>query len=49
MPNRMMPGGGNAQAMAARHPGAPNGMCEYSLLFPLVTDMCYVSLIMCVW
>ncbi|XP_045897699.1 SWI/SNF complex subunit SMARCC1-like [Micropterus dolomieu] len=26
MPNRMMPGGGNAQAMAARHPGAPNGM-----------------------
>ncbi|XP_031709537.1 SWI/SNF complex subunit SMARCC1b isoform X3 [Anarrhichthys ocellatus] len=26
MPNRMMPGGGNAQAMAPRHPGAPNGM-----------------------
>ncbi|KAL6099900.1 uncharacterized protein ACO6RY_01621 [Pungitius sinensis] len=25
-PNRMMPGGGNAQAMAPRHPGAPNGM-----------------------
>ncbi|XP_041867430.1 SWI/SNF complex subunit SMARCC1-like [Melanotaenia boesemani] len=26
MPNRMMPGGGNTQTMAARHPGAPNGM-----------------------
>ncbi|XP_033493266.1 SWI/SNF complex subunit SMARCC1b isoform X1 [Epinephelus lanceolatus] len=26
MPNRMMPGGGNAQTMASRHPGAPNGM-----------------------
>ncbi|XP_034400467.1 SWI/SNF complex subunit SMARCC1b isoform X2 [Cyclopterus lumpus] len=26
MPNRMMPGGGNAQVMAPRHPGAPNGM-----------------------
>uniref|UniRef100_A0A8C4HL00 SWI/SNF related BAF chromatin remodeling complex subunit C1b n=1 Tax=Dicentrarchus labrax TaxID=13489 RepID=A0A8C4HL00_DICLA len=26
MPNRMMPGSGNAQAMAPRHPGAPNGM-----------------------
>ncbi|XP_023133854.2 SWI/SNF complex subunit SMARCC1b isoform X1 [Amphiprion ocellaris] len=26
MPNRMMPGGGNAQTMAPRHPGAPNGM-----------------------
>uniref|UniRef100_A0A8C3GBM5 SWI/SNF related BAF chromatin remodeling complex subunit C1b n=1 Tax=Cyclopterus lumpus TaxID=8103 RepID=A0A8C3GBM5_CYCLU len=32
MPNRMMPGGGNAQVMAPRHPGAPNGMCEYDLL-----------------
>uniref|UniRef100_A0A674NES6 SWI/SNF related BAF chromatin remodeling complex subunit C1b n=1 Tax=Takifugu rubripes TaxID=31033 RepID=A0A674NES6_TAKRU len=29
--NRMMPGGGTAQPMATRHPGAPNGMCEYSL------------------
>ncbi|XP_053189819.1 SWI/SNF complex subunit SMARCC1b [Scomber japonicus] len=26
MPNRMMPVGGNAQPMAPRHPGAPNGM-----------------------
>ncbi|KAM8767485.1 SWI/SNF complex subunit SMARCC1b [Acanthopagrus schlegelii] len=26
MPNRMMPAGGNAQPMAPRHPGAPNGM-----------------------
>ncbi|CAK6949564.1 SWI/SNF complex subunit SMARCC1b [Scomber scombrus] len=26
MPNRMMPIGGNAQPMAPRHPGAPNGM-----------------------
>ncbi|XP_059205520.1 SWI/SNF complex subunit SMARCC1b [Centropristis striata] len=26
IPNRMMPGGGNAQAMAPRHTGAPNGM-----------------------
>ncbi|XP_056267937.1 SWI/SNF complex subunit SMARCC1b isoform X2 [Pseudoliparis swirei] len=26
MPNRMMPVGGNAQVMAPRHPGAPNGM-----------------------
>lgn len=26
MPNRMMPGGGNAQVIAPRHPGAPNGM-----------------------
>ncbi|XP_017275005.1 SWI/SNF complex subunit SMARCC1b [Kryptolebias marmoratus] len=26
MPNRMMPVGGNAQTMAPRHPGAPNGM-----------------------
>lgn len=26
MSNRMMPGGGNAQTMAPRHPGAPNGM-----------------------
>ncbi|XP_035537241.1 SWI/SNF complex subunit SMARCC1b [Morone saxatilis] len=26
LPNRMMPGSGNAQAMAPRHPGAPNGM-----------------------
>ncbi|KAM3596674.1 uncharacterized protein V6R79_018851 [Siganus canaliculatus] len=26
MPNRMMPAGGNAQTMAPRHPGAPNGM-----------------------
>ncbi|KAM6959181.1 SWI/SNF complex subunit SMARCC1b [Aplochiton taeniatus] len=26
MPNRMMPGGGNGQTMAPRHPGAPNGM-----------------------
>lgn len=32
MPNRMMPVGGNAQVMAPRHPGAPNGMCEYALL-----------------
>uniref|UniRef100_A0A671WJX7 SWI/SNF related BAF chromatin remodeling complex subunit C1b n=1 Tax=Sparus aurata TaxID=8175 RepID=A0A671WJX7_SPAAU len=30
MPNRMMPAGGNAQPMAPRHPGAPNGMCEFS-------------------
>ncbi|XP_029298553.1 SWI/SNF complex subunit SMARCC1b isoform X2 [Cottoperca gobio] len=26
MPNRIIPGGGNIQAMAPRHPGAPNGM-----------------------
>ncbi|XP_071373478.1 SWI/SNF complex subunit SMARCC1b [Centroberyx affinis] len=26
MPSRMMPGGGNAQTMAPRPPGAPNGM-----------------------
>ncbi|KAI4818077.1 hypothetical protein KUCAC02_011442 [Chaenocephalus aceratus] len=26
MPNRMIPGGVNAQTMAPRHPGAPNGM-----------------------
>uniref|UniRef100_A0A7N8Y6Z1 SWI/SNF related BAF chromatin remodeling complex subunit C1b n=1 Tax=Mastacembelus armatus TaxID=205130 RepID=A0A7N8Y6Z1_9TELE len=26
MPNRMMPAGGNAQTIAPRHPGAPNGM-----------------------
>ncbi|XP_071776234.1 SWI/SNF complex subunit SMARCC1b [Centroberyx gerrardi] len=26
MPSRMMPVGGNAQTMAPRHPGAPNGM-----------------------
>ncbi|KAK5855190.1 hypothetical protein PBY51_005319 [Eleginops maclovinus] len=26
MPNRMIPGGVNAQTMASRHPGAPNGM-----------------------
>ncbi|XP_070840212.1 SWI/SNF complex subunit SMARCC1b [Chaetodon trifascialis] len=26
MPNRMIPGGGSTQAMAPRHPGAPNGM-----------------------
>lgn len=26
IPNRMMPAGGNAQSMAPRHPGAPNGM-----------------------
>ncbi|XP_047460530.1 SWI/SNF complex subunit SMARCC1b [Mugil cephalus] len=26
LPNRMMPAGGNAQPMAPRHPGAPNGM-----------------------
>lgn len=30
MSNRMLPGGGNAQPMATRHPGAPNGMCEHS-------------------
>lgn len=34
MSNRMMPGGGNSQAMAPRHPGAPNGMCKYAMLFP---------------
>lgn len=33
MPNRMMPVGGNAQTMAPRHPGAPNGMCEYFFFF----------------
>ncbi|RVE66969.1 hypothetical protein OJAV_G00112730 [Oryzias javanicus] len=26
VPNRVMPGGGNPQTMAPRHPGAPNGM-----------------------
>ncbi|KAM6900017.1 SWI/SNF complex subunit SMARCC1b [Xenentodon cancila] len=26
IPNRMMPGGGNAQTIAPRNPGAPNGM-----------------------
>lgn len=26
VPNRTIPGGGSAQAMAPRHPGAPNGM-----------------------
>lgn len=26
IPNRMIPAGGNAQTMAPRHPGAPNGM-----------------------
>lgn len=43
MANRMMPGGGTAQAMAPRHPGAPNGMCEYSLLLHLVENavLCY--------
>lgn len=30
--NQMIPGGGNAQPMAPRHPGAPNGMCESSSL-----------------
>lgn len=34
MPNRMIPGGGNSQAMANRPPGAPNGMCEYALFLP---------------
>lgn len=29
LPNRMMPGGGNTQAIPGRNPGAPNGMCEY--------------------
>ncbi|XP_030003411.1 SWI/SNF complex subunit SMARCC1b isoform X2 [Sphaeramia orbicularis] len=33
MANRMIPGGGGAQTMAPRHPGAPNGMCEYYLPF----------------
>uniref|UniRef100_A0A667Y6N7 SWI/SNF related BAF chromatin remodeling complex subunit C1b n=1 Tax=Myripristis murdjan TaxID=586833 RepID=A0A667Y6N7_9TELE len=28
VPSRMLPSGGNAQTMAPRHPGAPNGMCE---------------------
>ncbi|XP_041664345.1 SWI/SNF complex subunit SMARCC1b [Cheilinus undulatus] len=26
VPNRVIPGGGNSQPMATRHPGAPNGM-----------------------
>lgn len=35
MSNRMLPGGGNAQPMATRHPGAPNGMCEHSRPTPV--------------
>ncbi|AWP21764.1 putative SWI/SNF complex subunit SMARCC1-like [Scophthalmus maximus] len=38
LPNRMMPSGGNTQPMAPRHPGAPNGMCEYSLQSSCVAD-----------
>lgn len=33
--NRMGPGGGSAQPMATRHPGAPNGMCESPSLIGL--------------
>lgn len=45
--NRMIPGGGNAQTMATRHSGAPNGMCEYSSLIkvqvPLYDALFYSS------
>uniref|UniRef100_A0A8C6KWM2 SWI/SNF related BAF chromatin remodeling complex subunit C1b n=1 Tax=Nothobranchius furzeri TaxID=105023 RepID=A0A8C6KWM2_NOTFU len=36
MPNRMMPGAGNAPTIPPRHPGALNGMCTCFLFNPLV-------------
>uniref|UniRef100_A0A8C7UP59 SWI/SNF related BAF chromatin remodeling complex subunit C1b n=1 Tax=Oncorhynchus mykiss TaxID=8022 RepID=A0A8C7UP59_ONCMY len=41
MPSQMMPTGGNSLTMAPRHPGAPNGMCEYPHpTLPLTSRKC---------